>query len=45
MDNVYPIWTPRDAIDTANDFHAELDRAERGVAVDEQARTPLTKRP
>lgn len=28
------IWTPQDAIDTANAFHAELDRAERGVEVD-----------
>lgn len=27
------IWTPQDAIDTANAFHAELHRAERGVEV------------
>lgn len=29
------VWTPQDGIDTANAFHAELDRAERGVAVDD----------
>lgn len=32
------VWTPQDAIDTANDFHAELAAAERGVAVDEVQR-------
>ena len=30
-DNVVPIWTRRDAIDTAQAFHAELENAERGV--------------
>lgn len=29
-------WTPRDAIKTAQDFHADIANAERGVAVDEQ---------
>lgn len=28
------IWTPRDAVDTANAFHAELAGAERGTAVE-----------
>lgn len=28
------VWTPADAIHTANQFHAELDRAERGTAVE-----------
>lgn len=27
-------WTPRDAVDTANAFHAELAHAERGTAVE-----------
>lgn len=27
---VVPIWTPRDAVDTARLFHLELDNAERG---------------
>jgi hypothetical protein len=30
-DNVLPIWTPRDSVDTAKQFHLELDNAERGV--------------
>lgn len=29
--NIIPIWTPQDAIDTARQFHLELDNAERGV--------------
>ena len=29
-ENVTPIWTRRDAIDTAQAFHAEIDNAERG---------------
>lgn len=33
MSNVVPIWTPRDAIDTAQDFHLEIANAERGVEV------------
>lgn len=28
--NIYPIWTPKDAVDTAQQFHIELDNAERG---------------
>ena len=31
-DNVRAIWTPRDAVDTAKQFHLELDNAERGRA-------------
>ena len=31
---VVPIWTPQDAIDTAQAFHAEIDNAERGTTVD-----------
>lgn len=30
MSNVIPIWTRRDAVDTAQQFHAELANAERG---------------
>jgi hypothetical protein len=30
-DNVLPIWTPRDSVDTAQAFALELDNAERGV--------------
>ena len=29
-DNIRAIWTPRDALDTAKQFHLELDNAERG---------------
>jgi hypothetical protein len=29
--NVHPIWSPRDSIDTAHQFHLELHNAERGV--------------
>lgn len=32
--SVWPIWTPSDVIDTANDFHAGAD-AERGVELAE----------
>ena len=35
MSNVYPIWTPKDSVDTAKQFHAELDNAERGLHVDQ----------
>ena len=31
-DNIRAIWTPRDAVDTAKQFHLELDNAERGRA-------------
>lgn len=27
---VVPIWTPRDSVDTAQQFHLEIDNAERG---------------
>lgn len=30
MTNIRPIWTPRDAVDTAHQFHMELHNAERG---------------
>lgn len=30
------VWTPGDAVKTAEDFHADIANAERGVAVDEQ---------
>jgi hypothetical protein len=30
-DNVLPIWTPKDSVDTAQQFHLELDNAERGT--------------
>jgi uncharacterized membrane protein len=32
--NVVPIWTPADAVDTARVFALELDNAERGTAVE-----------
>ena len=31
-ENVVPIWTPQDSIDTARQFYLELDNAERGLA-------------
>ena len=30
MNNIRPIWTPQDSIDTAHQFHMELHNAERG---------------
>jgi len=30
MNNIRPIWTPQDAVDTAQQFHLELHNAERG---------------
>ena len=30
MNNIHPIWTPQDSIDTAHQFHMELHNAERG---------------
>ena len=33
-DNIRAIWTPRDAIDTAKQFHLEIDNAERGYRND-----------
>ena len=34
-DNVLPIWTARDSIDTAQAFALELDNAERGTRVED----------
>lgn len=34
MNNIRPILTPQDSIDTAHQFHMELHNAERGVASD-----------
>lgn len=31
MNNIRPIWTPQDSVDTAQQFHLELHNAERGV--------------
>ena len=31
--NVRPIWTPQDAVDTAQQFHLELANAERGQSI------------
>ncbi len=31
MNNIRPIWSPRDSIDTAHQFHMELHNAERGA--------------
>lgn len=33
--SVRPIWTPDDSIATAQEFHAELDNAERGLHINE----------
>lgn len=30
MNNIRPIWTPQDSVDTAQQFHLELHNAERG---------------
>lgn len=32
MNNIRPIWSPQDSIDTAHQFHMELHNAERGVS-------------
>lgn len=31
--NLIPIWTPKDAVDTARQFHLELDNAERRLYI------------
>jgi hypothetical protein len=36
-DNIRAIWTPRDAVDTAAQFHLEVDNAERGVEIADRA--------
>lgn len=33
MSNLYPIWSAQDSIDTARQFHLELDNSERGHRV------------
>ena len=33
-DNIRAIWTPRDPVDTAKEFHLEVDNAERGDDVE-----------
>ncbi len=42
-DNIRAIWTPRDAIDTAKQFHLELDNAERGSRLMSQGRERKAK--
>jgi hypothetical protein len=42
-DNIRAIWTPRDAIDTAKQFHLELDNAERGSRLMSQSRERKAK--
>ena len=37
-ENVLPIWTPKDSVDTAKQFHLELDNAERGTRLLSQSR-------
>ena len=37
MSNVYPIWTPADAVDTAQQFALELANAERGESLHQTA--------
>jgi hypothetical protein len=32
--NIVPIWAPQDSVDTAKQFHLELDNAERGLFID-----------
>jgi hypothetical protein len=34
VSNVYPIWKLQDSVDTAEQFHLELDNAERGLHID-----------
>ena len=33
MSNIIPIWTPQDSIDTARQFHLEMDNARDGVEI------------
>ncbi len=33
--NIIPIWTPKDSVDTAKQFHLEIDNAQRGLTVDD----------
>jgi len=42
-DNIRAIWTPRDAIDTAKQFHLELDNAERGSRLMSKSRERKAK--
>ncbi len=42
-DNIRAIWTPRDAIDTAKQFHLEIDNAERGSRLMSQSRERKAK--
>lgn len=35
MSNIIEIWTPSDAVDTAEAFHREVANTERGVVVEE----------
>ena len=34
-ENVCPIWAAQDSVDTAKQFHLELDNAERGLFIDQ----------
>lgn len=43
MNNIRPIWSPQDSIDTAHQFHMELHNAERGVS-ESQSRTGFGNR-
>ncbi len=43
MTNIRPIWTPQDSIDTAQDFAAELDSAERGCCCGPDPIRPLQR--
>lgn len=38
--SVWPIWTPSDVIDTANDFHAGADEAEYGTYIAPKPEAP-----
>jgi len=43
-DNITLLWTPRDSIDTASQFHLEMDNAERGVRDDVEIADPVQMR-
>ena len=43
-DNVVPIWTPRDSIETAQAFALELDNAERGRPLTTRSRERRARR-
>ena len=43
-DNITLLWTPQDSIDTARQFHLEMDNAERGACEDVEIADPVKLR-